>query len=619
MANSLTKFDAIRARLVSDARRSDTDVTKVVRWFFETLQYPFQLKDDVDDDYDGTPEYLGELRGFYPNVSTGLGDAFFQPYNSMYHKDVVDTDKDRHRDHFGVDIYAPYFPFPHEVPVYALVNGKIIRRWTYDRNLTEGDYQALGNRVRLEFKVVHEGKTLKCWFDYGHLERFALGFQPDVRADGKLWPKIEVEAGDLIGFAGKSGNADTKSESSTLKPDYKVNSGHVHLSFYIDGASTDPLKVLPKPLAFQPSQKQLGYGSVSKEKGLRPLIEKWEGPALKTDPIPKVVRPKGLLLPTWHAPLPRNFVTKKTPSGDPYLSQSRAMMPRPFDPLDFDHSASIRDTDDAYTALKGAVAFTAGLKVMRAWTKAEASPDTKKWSENVAGLVHRAMAEANAMVIPEDQTNLKGEPENAAKALLAMLHLHEAFWVLLGGPAFRRLTKGGVQPACGLGVHGEVRAVAYPKAVAALHDSEINGKWVLSVTFGSGSLRHAMLTETAVAAADADIKPYMNALQPLLLSSQFSFDHTYVNFRGLVMGEKTPIETFQSFIKDTADSANATAAIAHAWTRPKMKKFTESMAEHNSAAIQAARTISAGVEDPKGRPLSPMFKGVSLLQGSGVV
>ncbi len=626
MSNLAEKLNAVKSYLKNAAKPDPKSPKKQTARFFETPQYPVQLKDPSDATYATDPKYLGELRGFYPNHSLGLPQAFFQPYNSMYHEDYVFVEGvDWHRDHIGVDIYAPYFPFPHEVPIFALAAGELTRIWTLHRKLSGGDYEGYGNRIRHLFYVPHEGERLKCEFLYGHLERLGPGIDSNVRdsrhpSDKRPKLKYTVKAGDLIGFAGKTGNADHHKECSTLEASFKANAGHVHLGFYLDGKSQDPLSVLPKPLAYNPVNKELGLSPAAKEKYQRPLITNWPSTATKLrakQEMPEV--PAGRLKPDWTSPLRRRRIERE--NGKPTFK--RALLPSPVTALDFDHSASLQDTLDAYFALKASNAadITRAYKTHKSWFTQTGAPDVKIWDETLAAYFHRANGHLNSLKISPDQNNLVVQPKNAGHLILSLMHLYEAFWVLLGGPAFQSAAKGKMQPSCGAAVYGHLRAVAYHHAVAGLHHTEfeIGGtkRWSLSISFGSGSLRHAVLTQTATETADADLKPFLSALEPLLVSSQLGFDRAYRNYSKIRMGDTAAITKVKRAIDEALTDAKQIGGIAQAWNKATFAKFLKLMAKENLKAIEVAETIAAGAEPTKQTPFSPFAKWISLDTSTG--
>ncbi len=624
MASQDEKLEALHSYLSELwSRDPDNNDSKPSR-LFETRQYPYQFKDPPEDNYESVdPDFMGELRGFYPDHNIGLSKAFFQPYNSLYHPKAHDpkNPKEVHRKHRGVDIYAPFSPFPHEIPLFAIAPGQLRRVWTYDRNInSSGSYQSLGNRLQLFVKVPLEKRHFWCRFDYGHLARFAVGFQPLMNPSGAPDAAYPVESGELIGFAGKSGNADSRKECSTLKPSYRVNSGHLHLSLRFGNALQDPSKVLPKKLAFHPDQKALNFTPPEAERYKRHLIVTWPdaAPEIK-DALPGIVVAAGTLNTAWNAPLARRIVTKKTKAGAVVKRQARAILPAPFAAVDFDHSRSLRDTRNAYRALQTPKGVGAGFKIFADWMTATENPDTNQWDETVAALAARAAIRAGDIKKGAGKAVLK---QNAAGVCLALMHLHEAMWALMGGPAFARLNKGRVQPACGLGLLGAVRAVAYPRAVAALHETTLRPKdaakdiWGLSITFGSGSLRHATLTEDAMREGQAKeaLKPFMETLNLLAIFLQVAFDNAYRNFARLQTGDADAVSTFSSLITSCKDEALLAASHARKWERKDFEDFVEIMANANSAAFDATLAMSNQREDPKQRPFSPSFSGLWLLQ-----
>lgn len=117
--------------------------------------------------------------------------------------------------HNGADIYGRV-----GTPVVASVRGRIRRR-------PGTDGEALGNRVWLAFE--HGGRRFR--FIYGHLDAFEGSDR-------------EVEAGEVIGYVGCSGNADYDGVC-TADNRCGLRSSHVHLMLVDDGAGGGPMDPLP--------------------------------------------------------------------------------------------------------------------------------------------------------------------------------------------------------------------------------------------------------------------------------------------------------------------------------------------------------------------------------------
>ena len=135
-----------------------------------------------------TPEYSGETRGIYNNNR-------WRPEWSRFRSD-------RGRPgyhHSGVDIYSPV-----GTPIVASANGRV-------QNIPEANGASIGNRVWL---WVDDGGDV-ARIVYGHL----AGFEGEDR---------RVQAGEVIGYSGCSGNADYDNICSELN-DCGMTAAHVHL------------------------------------------------------------------------------------------------------------------------------------------------------------------------------------------------------------------------------------------------------------------------------------------------------------------------------------------------------------------------------------------------------
>lgn len=188
---------------------------------FPGNNYPTQTTGDID------PSFHGEYRGFFPGGSDSKGA--WRPLSSKWGGRGTGG-------HGGADIYAPYAPHPLETPVRAVADGDFWPMYMQENP------NKIGNRAGLTFKH-SDGRSYS--YRYGHLARF----------EGRA---RRVKKGQIIGYAGCSGNADTEGECSECGT-CKVNSGHVHLVVFDD-------KDLPQdPLPFHALKVRYGDGELSKE------------------------------------------------------------------------------------------------------------------------------------------------------------------------------------------------------------------------------------------------------------------------------------------------------------------------------------------------------------------
>lgn len=217
-----------------------TDAAKKKLALFEGDSYPSQLREKP------ASGFHGEYRGFYPGAS-------WKPASSRYEGRANKT-------HKGLDIYAPFAPQPLETPVLALADGDLSFR------AGSRDPDDLGNRAELRANGVV--------LSYGHLSRFE-------GRGGK------IEMGDVIGYAGCSGNADTQGECRTCGT-CNVNSGHVHLSVRQKTATSNGEEVAVNPVPHYPLSlrfatdadlgKEMSCAAFVKDHGLEVA---WEPPAPK--------------------------------------------------------------------------------------------------------------------------------------------------------------------------------------------------------------------------------------------------------------------------------------------------------------------------------------------------
>lgn len=413
-----------------------------------TVLYPTQTKETrVTTD-------AGELRGSFPK---GGGQDVWQPYLSrLWGRTNKETKKAAHG---GWDIYAPYFPFPNEVPIYAPISGRMQTVF----NVESPD--DLGNRIWLWTGKPWQSQRLI----FGHLNRF----------NGR---SRDVKKGEIIGYAGCSGNADTKGECTTAGQ-FRVNTGHVHLSLRnAAGKTADPLPALGWALR---------YSDWKKTDSKTP--SQWEASG---DLLPSVPAPAD-----WRGRLnAKSFaielVKRKT-------TRAKAL-PEPFNLIDIDRESSIEQTYDA-------------LVVMHSRLKKAKDHKKYKFQHHGVKVFRESIKDATKLVAQIEAqrgTISEGEPAKSLGTITRMLFdANRLFWLMIGGKALLRVVSNpnrnsvwtGVPPDCGLAGNGESWIIAAPNAQSALHaarfdDDEGNPlDWAASVTFGAGTDFHATL-----ATSDAD-------------------------------------------------------------------------------------------------------------------
>ncbi len=400
----------------------------------------------------------GELRGSYPKIG---GQDVWQPYLSrLWGRTNKETKKAAHG---GWDIYAPYFPYPNEVPIHAPFAGKM---QTVFNVKSPND---LGNRVWL-----WTGKPWKSQrLIFGHLNRF----------NGR---SRKVEKGEVIGYAGCSGNADTQGECSTAGQ-FKVNTGHVHLSLRdAKGKIVDPLPALGWSLRFSDWKK--GHTNTPSE---------WNesGDLLGSEPAPE----------DWRGRLnAKSFAIELIKKK----STNARALPEPFNLIDIDRKRSIEQTRDAFV-------------VMHSRLRKEKDHKKYKFQHHGVKVFRESIKDATELVAQIESQRGKISADDPAKSLgvttKMLFDANRLFWLMIGGRALLRVVSNpreklkpkqkptwtGVPPDCGLAGNGESWIIAGPNAQSALHaarfaDDEGNARdWTASVTFGAGTDSHAILDTSA--------------------------------------------------------------------------------------------------------------------------
>lgn len=501
--------DAIQKRMVLDG--ADQGFFGYKSW------YPLQLTEkpagEENHGSDQRATYYGEIRGYYPG-----GGGYFQPWNSTFHAASFQDPKVpailRHRKHKGFDLYAPYLPWPLEIPVYALVNGELSQRSQHS------NWNSLGNRADLSFSVKVGGKTHVIVLSYGHLARFA-----PVPEGRKMWDAtiFEVKAGDLIGFIGKSGNADRDQESSKKELKFGVNAAHIHISVRTGSTTHDPYPILNKRFGYHPDRDELfpdDPGDPKKSKGRQ---------YLRSDFADKRLRPENDL------PYIKDFSAgfdigtragmriAEQPKNEKETRPSRVPFPGVYRAIDTNNTHHLRATQKAYALAEARLDSdktsdvehvryalfgpNTGEPLREPWFKAYLEKqDPAVWGDTLGDSLDRAKSHAARMAaVPSGS--------RAPYAAAMLLSLHEAIWILMFGPLISGLcrqwafAKDGAEPQTGIGIRGQVMATRYHETVGALHVASLKGTSVFSVTCGSGSLRHATFPEPSKF-TDAQAKAY---------------------------------------------------------------------------------------------------------------
>lgn len=413
----------------------------------------------------------GELRGSYP---IGKKKDIWKPYLSrLWGRSTKDNDPA----HGGWDIYAPYFPYPNEVPIYAPISGRMQTVF----NVKSPD--DLGNRIWLWTGKPWQSQRLI----FGHLNRF----------NGR---SRKVKKGEIIGYAGCSGNANSEGECTTAGQ-FKVNTGHVHLSLRdAAGKTVDPLPALGWSLR---------YSEWEKTKTKTPT--EWDTSGYLLDNVPAPADWCGRLNAKSFA---IELIKKK--------STKAKALPEPFNLIDIDRKRSIEQTQAAFV-------------VMHARLKKKKDHKTYKFQQHGAEVFRESIKDATKLVAQieaQRKTISASDPTKSLGTTTRMLFdANRLFWLMIGGRALLRvvsnpkekLKKGqkptwtGVPPDCGLAGKGESWIIAGPNAQSALHAARFvndEGKprgWTASVTFGAGTEFHAILDASAADTADLpkDLHDYL--------------------------------------------------------------------------------------------------------------
>lgn len=435
------------------------------------LPYPTQSKKKPTE-----TNFAGELRGYY-------GPPQFSPRKSRF--GLVRTHGNgTPKAHAGVDIYAPYAPFPHETPIYAICSGKL--SFHYD-NEAPND---IGNRAWLRPDDSPKDRVI-----FGHLNRF-VGHDRWVCKD------------ELIGFAGCSGNADGDRECTTIGQ-LNINSGHVHVAYLPPepSAPVDPLAKLGWTLRF----------------------------ADVDDAIPlKTWTDDGQLL---DRPAPPDFALGILRTGKPsgIKSVGKATDPSrletPFETIDFDNKAAIRVTAEFYRLAYERLAQDEAEQANATFRKhgiaafrgsiAAARILLQRLSDIIAELDEIAHAPDTPETLPVRIRRAQTRTVEFLFDGLRLLSLAMAGEALLPvtrnpgtvyDPVRKKSSPVPGVPRSGIGLSGRSILVALGNGRAALQasflktladDAANHGKkrvvpysgWTLSVSFGAGTPWHTILDE----------------------------------------------------------------------------------------------------------------------------
>ncbi|MEF3127530.1 M23 family metallopeptidase [Rhizobium leguminosarum] len=539
-----------------------------------TLAYPTQSKEKPDD-----AKLAGEYRGYY-------GRSEFTPYSSHFGK----VRNSGTKEHGGVDIYAPYIPFPHETAVYAICKGRV--EFVFDYESPDD----IGNRAWLYPDHAKKDRVI-----LGHLNRF-------VGANRK------VEKGDLIGFAGCSGNADGLGECTTAGV-FNINSGHVHLAFRpATGSPVDPLDKLGWTLRFADVKDSIS-------------LKKWvdEGNLLDKPAPPDFTF--GTL---------RTQNAKRTERIKKSASPSKA--PAPFQTIDFDDRNAIKKTAEfyelAYARLRDpqpahAKAHFHDFGVNELDKTVESAKHSKdRMNAIIAELVDISKAAPDSAPLFE---RVRKSQTRSAEFLFEGIRL---LWLAMAGNAMLPVAKNpgtiydektksrvpvpgsktpwtGVVPRSGIGLWGKSILVSLGNVQAALQASFLKkievdandpkkkkvvpySKWTLSTSFGAGAPWQAVFDEKFLeelsdlpAASSAALKPYS--------ASMYTSTQVYVYVAKIVC-DNTKITDEQGLKRFLSSVTTMMSVLSGEGEQPgeamKLLEALQAIADDKDIALDFLRTLA---------------------------
>ncbi len=556
--------------------------------------YPHQLAKPTDDTL-CAPErkYMGEFRAFYPSgkdPKKRLENGILYPWLSI---------PGGARDHGGIDIYAPYFPYPYETPVYALADGEIWNRTEWNDRRSNGKREGLGNRTHLKVTEPRKGGVTELvQISYGHLSRFA---GDDWKTnDERIWRS--VKAGELIGYAGVSGNANDDKEGTWRTPKFKFNAGHVHLQALSGIAKADLYEVLPRKLALHPDLGHLSPPLKNEKTQSVRNPNSFDSGVLRTEPpVPAI-------------PVAHLASVQSLRLGPPNAAGIRRYR-SPFQWLDGARAAKLDVTRAAYEAMGRRLDEeeyrTAALDRWAEKISSDGDPENFHL-DTAAALMERANERLSELKVRASET--ESFTPQGAQALLSVLHLMEAQYVLMGGPAIEALNQGSTKdaiprPRCALGVRGSFFALSYPGAVAAMQYAklpvQIDGKAVgsstFSVTFGAGGLRHATISSLAFNShflatggdRDAIKKQILNigkAARQICLLHRWLQSHHYRISRG----QTDWIDKFEKEFKEVVKRQKIARSGLRELSTERKTTLLRSLAESNLALFRQAKVEAEG-------------------------
>ncbi|MFG1379132.1 hypothetical protein [Xanthobacter autotrophicus] len=461
---------------------NSSDSPRPTSFFEPGARYPEQTKLAYEEGF------VGEMRGYYP-------PAHWKPSSSKqgYTRSLL---KEGDKLHGGLDIYAPIFPFPYEIPVFAFVNCTAWGRSNARQPNANGD------RLQLTATRLNLGED----YTLAHLNRF----------HGRIDPTQETKAGTRVGYVGYSGNAGAPN-GDPPKPHsaMKIDTGHVHFQLgFTQQGEKDP-NGLDKEKLKQPSDP------------LKPLG--WAARFDKGSPLHANRS---------HKEFAANYARAETPvpwrqsgylfsgQGNVWVTNPKSSLwtlPSPHDLIEFNNKKLLELTEKAYAL--------AAKRLKEPNPKDKVPPAAWDPHERCAA---RFLADLRAIL--ERTKEMRAEaaafaaagnsPIDRATHLMRFLFAGSLLLhALLGGWAIAKAAAGtadradkvdppkdvlhGEAPECGIGLWGQSWALALDHGQAALHRTNLRHKvadgagskivpraektW--SISFGAGTEWHAILDE----------------------------------------------------------------------------------------------------------------------------
>lgn len=472
---------------------SDSGAKNLPSLFSERAgEYPQQTTDPVD------PTSAGEYRGYYKSVGEEGGRWF--PRQSTHRGRAGGA-------HNGIDIYARYAPFPRETPILAATDG------TFSPVFDDLSPDDVGNRARIE--TTFDGKS--ATFIYGHLARFHGGGR-------------KVKKGDVIGYAGCSGNANAAGECSTVGG-CGVTSCHVHLIAAFGSKVSENNGKKKTVLNDVNPAELLGWKLGFKNNDNPIRCKDWTGP--KHPNGPEIPSEQGELKATVRTEWPRVAGKNGSLRHNP--------LPAPFDLHEFDDTRAIVATRNAYDLIATRLMDAdVGKRLLEPVVTAYLGSGT------AAEKIQEAVAAERDTLLASTDGPLGGQVNRV------LILLHHAFWHLIGGQAmtvalsqrtFDRYVKDELALnseeikkfrtvtlfESGIGVDGEARLVSVDHGQSAHHRTQIKNYKegdtegdtkevaVTSIGFGRGSLMQATWPED-ISSTDIATEFYLIRLRAALMA-----------------------------------------------------------------------------------------------------